>query len=154
MRPFGGCKRNARRSTGAGKGPFDPGRQVVTLPLDFTITATAGGADQTTGAFHVTVFDNYGSNADLIVACHELGYIDGLVLDPTYGRGTFWNRFTPERFRADRFGCLRLAERPGMAFGMPMRPGGPVFMLQMEPEVDDGIFRECMELKGWRLGVL
>ncbi len=38
------------------------------------------------------------SNADLIKACHELGYIkdEDLVLDPTYGEGVFWQKYRPK----------------------------------------------------------
>jgi hypothetical protein len=37
------------------------------------------------------------TNAELIVACRDLGYLDEawLILDPTYGDGTFWNRWLP-----------------------------------------------------------
>ena len=37
------------------------------------------------------------NNAELIVACHELGYIrhEHRVLDPTYGRGSFWRLWRP-----------------------------------------------------------
>lgn len=38
-----------------------------------------------------------GTNADLIVACNELGYINGEVLDATYATGRFWNDFRPEK---------------------------------------------------------
>lgn len=38
-----------------------------------------------------------GTNADLISACARLGYIEGKVLDATYGRGAFWNVWRPER---------------------------------------------------------
>lgn len=37
------------------------------------------------------------SNAELIEACAELGYLqkDWMVLDPTYGKGTFWKKWRP-----------------------------------------------------------
>lgn len=37
------------------------------------------------------------SNADLMVACHTLGYLrdDDTVLDATYGKGTFWRKYRP-----------------------------------------------------------
>lgn len=35
------------------------------------------------------------TNAELIVACRDLGYIAGRVLDPTYGLGRFWSLWTP-----------------------------------------------------------
>lgn len=39
------------------------------------------------------------SNADLIEACHQLGYIkdSDSVLDPTYGLGRWWAKWEPER---------------------------------------------------------
>lgn len=46
----------------------------------------------------MTVFASMtGDNADLIVACHELGYIndDDWVLDPTYGQGRWWRKYRP-----------------------------------------------------------
>lgn len=39
---------------------------------------------------------HYGTNADLIVAAAELGYIDGRVLDPTWGRGRWWTKWKPQ----------------------------------------------------------
>ena len=36
-------------------------------------------------------------NGDLIAHVASLGYIEGRVLDLTYGRGKFWTDFTPER---------------------------------------------------------
>lgn len=35
------------------------------------------------------------SNADLIAEVARLGYLDGRVLDATYGRGTFWKNYRP-----------------------------------------------------------
>ncbi len=42
--------------------------------------------------------DKYASNADLIVACAELGYLrkEWVTLDPTWGRGTFWQKWEPD----------------------------------------------------------
>jgi hypothetical protein len=37
-------------------------------------------------------------NAEMMAAVHELGYLDGSVLDCTYGLGTFWNVYQPVRF--------------------------------------------------------
>jgi hypothetical protein len=39
------------------------------------------------------------SNADLIADVHQLGYLrdDDHVLDPTYEKGTWWNRWRPEK---------------------------------------------------------
>lgn len=41
------------------------------------------------------------TNAELIVACRTLGYLrdDWVTLDPTYGRGTFWNIWRPRILR-------------------------------------------------------
>lgn len=36
-----------------------------------------------------------GTNADLIEACGQLGYIRGDTLDATYGQGRFWNNWRP-----------------------------------------------------------
>lgn len=44
------------------------------------------------------------TNADLIASCVELGYIDldQPVLDPTYGRGIWWQQVTPKLlYRSD-----------------------------------------------------
>jgi DNA modification methylase len=42
------------------------------------------------------------SNAELIEACAELGYLkkSDAVLDPTYGRGTWWKRWKPDDLTA------------------------------------------------------
>lgn len=46
----------------------------------------------------ILAIDKYDTNADLIVACRDLGYLhrDWLTLDPTYGNGIFWKRWTPK----------------------------------------------------------
>lgn len=46
----------------------------------------------------VLAIDTYQSNADLILACRDLGYIEGHTLDPTYGKGTFWKAWRPTVF--------------------------------------------------------
>lgn len=38
---------------------------------------------------------NWKTNADLIADVAKLGYLNGHVLDPTYGRGVWWRRFRP-----------------------------------------------------------
>lgn len=38
----------------------------------------------------------YRDNADLIAHVARLGYLDGHVLDATYGEGTFWRDFKPD----------------------------------------------------------
>lgn len=35
------------------------------------------------------------TNADMIADVAKLGYLDGVVLDATYGEGKFWTKFTP-----------------------------------------------------------
>lgn len=42
------------------------------------------------------------TNAHLIEACHQLGYLndDDHVLDPTYGKGTWWKRWRPNKLVA------------------------------------------------------
>lgn len=41
------------------------------------------------------------SNGDLIAEVARLGYLDGTVLDATYGRGTFWKVHRPEQLLAN-----------------------------------------------------
>ena len=36
------------------------------------------------------------TNGDLIADVARLGYLDGLVLDPTFGRGKWWTRWEPD----------------------------------------------------------
>lgn len=49
----------------------------------------------------VLAIDTYKSNADLILACRDLGYIEGVVMDPTYGMGTFWSKWKPDGVYTD-----------------------------------------------------
>lgn len=42
----------------------------------------------------------WASNASLIAAVARLGYLDGSVLDVTYGKGSFWKIFRPADFHA------------------------------------------------------
>lgn len=39
--------------------------------------------------------DRYKTNADLIAAAAEMGYLAGSVLDVTYGPGAFWSKYRP-----------------------------------------------------------
>ncbi|MGI8425536.1 MAG: hypothetical protein ACR2M4_02865 [Actinomycetota bacterium] len=50
----------------------------------------------------MTVFatEQWADNGELIADVAKLGYLDGNVLDVTYGRGRFWTCFRPERFTA------------------------------------------------------
>jgi SAM-dependent methyltransferase len=42
--------------------------------------------------------DSYKTNSDLMIACRDLGYLadDMHILDPTYGKGTWWKNWRPE----------------------------------------------------------
>lgn len=44
----------------------------------------------------VLAANHWPTNGHLIVDCARLGYLNGQVLDPTYGRGVWWRRFRPE----------------------------------------------------------
>lgn len=50
----------------------------------------------------ILAIDNWASNADLIADCAQLGYLrpEWRTLDPTYGKGTFWKKWRPERLVA------------------------------------------------------
>lgn len=41
------------------------------------------------------------TNGDLIADVARLGYLDGLVLDPTYGRGKWWTKYRPRLVYSD-----------------------------------------------------
>jgi hypothetical protein len=45
----------------------------------------------------VLAIGEYADNADLMVACRELGYLSDemLIVDPTFGLGRFWKRWMP-----------------------------------------------------------
>lgn len=43
----------------------------------------------------IRVFGDRTNNAQLMADCARLGYLDGEVLDLTYGRGRFWNDYKP-----------------------------------------------------------
>jgi SAM-dependent methyltransferase len=43
---------------------------------------------------------NWKTNADLIAAVATLGYLNGHVLDATFGLGNFWTKFRPQQFTA------------------------------------------------------
>ena len=55
------------------------------------------GLERPVGPILPSVF--VGTNADLMAAVAPL-YLTGSVLDVTYGRGKWWDRFTPEPFTA------------------------------------------------------
>lgn len=54
------------------------------------------------------------SNAELIVACRDLGYLSdrGITLDPTYGLGRFWTIRKPKRLRAHDLDPKRAPDGP------------------------------------------
>jgi hypothetical protein len=39
---------------------------------------------------------SWSNNSALIADAHRLGYITGTVLDPTYGKGNWWNQVSPD----------------------------------------------------------
>lgn len=47
------------------------------------------------------------TNAHLIEDVAKLGYLDGRVLDVTFGYGTFWKRWKPEDFTASDFDAAK-----------------------------------------------
>ncbi len=58
-------------------------------------TSLIDGMERPVGPLLGSVFS--GTNADLMAAVAEL-YLSGSVLDTTYGRGKWWDRYTPEPF--------------------------------------------------------
>jgi hypothetical protein len=40
--------------------------------------------------------ERYKTNADLILAAAEMGYLTGRTLDATYGKGGFWTKYRPK----------------------------------------------------------
>lgn len=49
----------------------------------------------------ILAIDKWATNADLIADCATLGYLgDRRTLDPTYGYGTFWQKFRPSDLTA------------------------------------------------------
>lgn len=46
----------------------------------------------------VRAADHWVDNSALIADAASLGYLDGWVLDPTYGRGLWWRQFRPAQF--------------------------------------------------------
>lgn len=58
-------------------------------------TSLIEGMDRPVGRIPLSVIE--GTNADLIAAVAPI-YLTGSVLDVTYGRGKWWDRFTPDPF--------------------------------------------------------
>lgn len=58
----------------------------------------------------------YKNNADLIEAVHRIGYLTDkqLVLDMTFGRGTFWKRYRPARLITNSLGSQATSLRSDM----------------------------------------
>jgi len=44
----------------------------------------------------VLAIHKWKDNAELIADCAKLGYLEGKVLDPTWGEGNFWTRYRPK----------------------------------------------------------
>lgn len=75
--------------------------------------------------------NSWKSNADLIRDCHLLGYIkdEDVVLDSTYGKGVWWNKWRPPRLVAHEGDFLDLKYPEGFfdvaTFDPPyIAPGG------------------------------
>lgn len=76
------------------------------------------------------------TNAELIVACRDLGYLtaDAPTLDPTWGKGTFWKQWRPDLLVAHDlytldgvdFSHLPHGDRefPHVVFDPPYKPNG------------------------------
>lgn len=83
------------------------------------------------------------TNAEMIVAVHELGYLrdDDIVLDPTYGYGSFWKLWRPmlvtqHDLKLDGVNLCRLPHADGrfdaVVFDPPYKLNG-----RPTPEVDE-----------------
>jgi hypothetical protein len=63
-------------------------------------------------------------NAEMMAAVHELGYLDGSVLDCTYGLGNFWKVFQPVNFIGTDIDTHRSPYGISVDFtAMPFKPG-------------------------------
>lgn len=63
----------------------------------------------------------YRDNADLVAHVARLGYLDGTVLDATYGEGTFWRDFKPETLVTNDL--YKPADHAWDALALPCRDG-------------------------------
>lgn len=86
----------------------------------------------------------YKNNADLIEAVHRIGYLTDkqLVLDMTFGRGTFWKRYRPARLITNSLGAQATSLRSNMT-RMPFADGtfdvvvcDPPYKLNGTPDKD------------------
>lgn len=68
---------------------------VVSAPVRDTQLSLVDGMERPVGPLPLSV--QTGNNADLIAKMAPL-YLTGSVLDVTYGKGKWWDRFTPEPF--------------------------------------------------------
>lgn len=78
----------------------------------------------------------YRSNAGLIVACRTLGYLDDsmVILDPTFGKGTFWKDWYPEGLVATDLHPLKSPDLDGGAdFLDPPWPAGQFDAVVFDP---------------------
>lgn len=67
---------------------------VYDPPADVDEEGDPEAEDRPEGA-PVYAVDHYRNNGELIAAAARLGYIKGRVLDPTYGKGTWWKVWRP-----------------------------------------------------------
>lgn len=78
----------------------------------------------------------YRSNAGLIVACRTLGYLDDsmVILDPTFGKGTFWKDWYPEGLVATDLHPLKSPDLDGGSdFLDPPWPAGQFDAVVFDP---------------------
>lgn len=95
-------------------------------------------------------------NAEMMAAVHELGYLDGSVLDCTYGLGGFWKVFQPVNFIGTDIDVLRSPYDVSVDFrDMPFRPGqftnvvfDPPYKLNGTPAMGDMDSRYGVDVGG------
>lgn len=81
----------------------------------------------------VLAIDTYQSNADLIIACRDLGYIEGTVMDPTYGMGTFWAKWKPDELCAWDLDPEKSPKRVSVDFTDLPRPDRSIDTVVFDP---------------------
>jgi len=80
----------------------------------------------------IVAAQSWANNSALIESLRDLGYIGRRVLDPTYGRGNFWNTWRPDSLiahdLADGIDCRALPSTHGLfdtiVFDPPYIPQG------------------------------